>query len=118
MKANIYKAYAAICRKAVELGWPEAYRADLVEHDWNTLVKYRPTRFLFEIRDTGTHLLPENSSWARTLLGHELTAKSRFFWWNGAVLGEVDREQAFELLARRLPQPLGKSGNLREDGDV
>ena len=51
--------YEAILAEAARVGWPTAYRRDLLVHDRNILGRLDPaTPFVFVLRDKGTHVFP------------------------------------------------------------
>lgn len=88
-------AYRAITAEANRLGWPQAYRADLLTHDRSILsAAEAPRDFLWSVRPTGTHLVPL-SSWPSIAWGAAAVrcgpAEERWYHWRSEGLQSIDR---------------------------
>ena len=97
------KAWRAIVREAESRGWPEAYAADLYEHDLNYIALYLPNEasFGWVVRPSGTHIfsatfvtLADLEAGYSDLLRYPAIIERSFapnvwFWWDGAGLQEV-----------------------------
>jgi hypothetical protein len=52
----IHPAYDTLCDIAADLGWPRAFKDDLIVHDRHLLTEYPQGEFIWQVRPTGTDL--------------------------------------------------------------
>lgn len=50
--------YDLLLAKSEEIGWPVHYKKDLTEIDKEVLEELKPEKFIWVVRECGTHLLP------------------------------------------------------------
>lgn len=98
-----WQAYRALKAESMKVGWPLAYQTDLTKHDRAALsVKDAPERFVWILRNAGTHLLQDNGRWESGVLRYLARAESRarFYVFENGELREVERDEARDHLAR------------------
>ena len=84
------KGWQAIRAKAAELGKPEAYRDDLLFHDFNRLMcPLAPKEFYWAIRDTGTWLWTDNNCAIARYVADDAAEAHTVFHFNGTSLVEL-----------------------------
>lgn len=50
--------YDLLLAKSEKIGWPVHNKKDLTEHDKQYLKEEKPEKFIWIVRESGTHLLP------------------------------------------------------------
>lgn len=90
-------AYALLCAKSHEIGWPRLWETDLTKHDAaRLLAPDAPQRFCWSVRETGTWLYGGEPGNLWHLLCWELRASrgSRFFAYDAGMLTELSFHDA------------------------
>ena len=104
-----HAGYAAICAKALRLGWPRLWAEDLYERDRGRLeMPGTPLAFAWAVRETGTFLLlPGNADDLETakalLFNREKKGcwpEQRYYWFSGTALRSLPLETIIERLKR------------------
>lgn len=101
------RAINAMRREAARVGWPVAFRKDL-QHDADTLRRYRPGEFGWILYPTGTFLIwhKQSCQWTDAMIRHmadyerQTGRPARFYWWDGRALKEVSPEEMRNHLNR------------------
>jgi hypothetical protein len=103
MPHNI-EGYAAICAKAEELGWPEAFKDDLKVHDARVMMDLdAPQEFGWGIRECGTDIfLPGDRAYLDLAYACKKYKTDRYYyWWADDVLREVTIDDIIAKLLTR-----------------
>ena len=97
------KAFKTLTEEAKKVGWPLAYQSDLEKHDLDLLsAENAPKRFIWVLRDAGTHLYSENGKWERGVLSYLANNDSRakFYVYENDKLITISHENAHHHLHR------------------
>lgn len=96
------RSYRALLKTADKLGWPAAFREDLLVHDKETCKRIGSSRpFAWSVRQTGTDLIDVcnavDRDWGLACAKRD-TKGQRFYVWNGQQLREVSADEWSEWL--------------------
>jgi hypothetical protein len=99
--------YQVLKAESRRVGWPRSFVTDLTEHDHKALRTYRPDRFVWLLRETGTQLYcaqmaEQHREWLRNswvyieLMYHKQHSPgARFYTYDQGTLAEVTSDQAW-----------------------